>query len=279
MHRRATFENKVSRKPSPDRNRAAREEELKPDLEVVQIGRAESFKAWEHGYPFRTVRWHFHPEYEIHYVVDTTGHFFVGDFIGAFEPGNLVLTGPNLPHNWVSDIAPGAQVAVRSRVVQFTEGFIADAMALIPELACFRDTLERSRRGVLFGRETSAEVMPLLRELVGVRGIRRVEVFLGVIGALNRAGDARTLTSASYQPDPSGFMSTDHGDAPRHRCLSHVRRERRRARSELVHLSRVQRPGNDLVRPGRVRRKPALPAVPGTREDPLAAVSHLSRCR
>jgi AraC-like DNA-binding protein len=213
MHRRATFKNKVSRKPSPDRNRAAREEELKPDLEVVQIGRAESFKAWEHGYPFRTVRWHFHPEYEIHYVVDTTGHFFVGDFIGAFEPGNLVLTGPNLPHNWVSDIAPGAQVAVRSRVVQFTEGFIGDAMALIPELACFRDTLERSRRGVLFGRETSAEVMPLLRELVGVRGIRRVEVFLGVIGALNRAGDARTLTSASYLPDPSGFMSTGINEA------------------------------------------------------------------
>ena len=35
---------------------------MKPDLEVVQIGRAESFKAWEHGYPFRTVRWHFHTQ-------------------------------------------------------------------------------------------------------------------------------------------------------------------------------------------------------------------------
>ena len=46
---------------------------MKPDLEVVQIGRAESFKAWEHGYPFRTVRWHFHPEIEIHHVV-STGH-------------------------------------------------------------------------------------------------------------------------------------------------------------------------------------------------------------
>lgn len=40
---------------------------MKPDLEVVQIGRAESFKTWEHGYPFRTVRWHFHPECELHF--------------------------------------------------------------------------------------------------------------------------------------------------------------------------------------------------------------------
>lgn len=35
---------------------------LQPDLELVRIGERESFKAWEHGYPFHTVRWHFHPE-------------------------------------------------------------------------------------------------------------------------------------------------------------------------------------------------------------------------
>lgn len=108
--------------------------EVKPDLEVVQIGRGESFKAWEHGYPFHTVRWHFHPEYELHHVVETSGRYFVGDFIGSFEPGNLVLTGPNLPHNWVSDTAPGADVPLRSRVVQFSEAFVTDAMALLPEL-------------------------------------------------------------------------------------------------------------------------------------------------
>ena len=112
---------------------------MKPDLEVVQIGRAESFKAWEHGYPFRTVRWHFHPEFELHHVVSTSGRYFVGDFIGTFEPGNLVLTGPNLPHNWVSDTRPARRSPLRSRVVQFTEGFITDAMALMPELAAFRD--------------------------------------------------------------------------------------------------------------------------------------------
>ena len=80
---------------------------MEPDLEVVQIRRGESFAAWSHGYPFRTVRWHFHPEYELHLVVATSGRYFVGDFIGEFEPGNLVLTGPNLPHNWVSDIPQG----------------------------------------------------------------------------------------------------------------------------------------------------------------------------
>ena len=83
------------------------ETDMEPDLEVVQIRPGESFAAWSHGYPYRTVRWHFHPEYELHQVVATKGRYFVGDFIGEFEPGNLVLTGPNLPHNWVSDVPEG----------------------------------------------------------------------------------------------------------------------------------------------------------------------------
>jgi AraC-like DNA-binding protein len=182
---------------------------MKPDLEVVQIGRAESFKAWEHGYPFRTVRWHFHPEFELHHVVATSGRYFIGDFIGTFEPGNLVLTGPNLPHNWVSD---AAQAPVRSRVVQFSEPFITQAMALMPELAGFGCVLDRSRRGVLFGAEAAC-VGPMLAELVQARGPRRLEIFIGVIDALARAGDSRLLASAAYLPDPSRFMSTGMNEA------------------------------------------------------------------
>ncbi len=186
---------------------------MKPDLEVVQIGRSESFKAWEHGYPYHTVRWHFHPEYEIHHVVETSGHLFVGDFIGTFEPGNLVLTGPNLPHNWVSDVSDQTVVPLRSRVVQFSENFIADAMDLLPELAACEDLLEMSRRGALFSQVTARIVAPLLAELVTAQGVRRIEIFIGLLGVLSRAADMRPLTSASYLPDPSGFMSTGINEA------------------------------------------------------------------
>lgn len=70
---------------------------MQPDLELVHIRKGESFAAWRHGYPFRTVRWHYHPEYEIHLVVATSGTFYIGDFVGRFSPGQLIMTGPNLP--------------------------------------------------------------------------------------------------------------------------------------------------------------------------------------
>ena len=186
---------------------------MKPDLEVVQIGRAESFKAWEHGYPFHTVRWHFHPEYELHHVVHTGGHYFVGDFIGSFAPGNLVLTGPNLPHNWVSDLAPDAHIPLRGRVLQFTEQFVRNTTALLPELASFEPLLELSRRGALFTNETSARVGPMLEELVGASDLRRIELFMSIIGTLSRASGVCPLASEAYHPDPSGFMATGINEA------------------------------------------------------------------
>lgn len=55
-----------------------------------------------------------------------------------------MLTGPNLPHK-VGDVPPDAEVPLRSRVVQFSEAFAAEAMRLFPELAACGDMLETSR--------------------------------------------------------------------------------------------------------------------------------------
>ena len=180
---------------------------MKPDLEVVQIRRGESFKAWSHGYPFHTVRWHFHPEYEIHQVVATSGRYFVGDFIGEFEPGNLVLTGPNLPHNWISDVPADVTIPLRGRIIQFSEEFIGDTMKVMPELSGLGALLESSRRGVLFPGSTSEELAPLMEEIVVAQGVRRIELFMMVMGALCRAKSPHPLSSRDYLPDPSGYMS------------------------------------------------------------------------
>lgn len=180
---------------------------VEPDLEVVQIRPGESFAAWSHGYPFRTVRWHFHPEYELHLVVATRGRYFVGDFIGEFEPGNLVLTGPNLPHNWVSHVPKNTTVPLRCRIVQFTEQFIAGMQAALPELSALQPLLEKSRRGVLFSAEVSSRVAPLMHELMDAKGVRRIELFLLILGQLCRGQRDEVLASANYLPDPSGYMS------------------------------------------------------------------------
>ena len=46
---------------------------------------------------------HFHPEYQLFLVLQGKGTRFIGDNIKPFEKGDLVFTGPNLPHVWRSD--------------------------------------------------------------------------------------------------------------------------------------------------------------------------------
>jgi hypothetical protein len=139
--------------------------------------------------------------------VATSGRYFVGDFIGEFEPGNLVLTGPNLPHNWVSDLPPGSTIPLRGRILQFSEEFIGDLMKVMSELSGLAALLEFSRRGALFTRSTSDKIAPLMEEIATANGVRRIELFLMILGTLSRARSERPLSSPNYLPDPSGYMS------------------------------------------------------------------------
>jgi AraC-like DNA-binding protein len=181
---------------------------VQPDLELVAVRRDESFKAWYHGYPYRTVRWHFHPEYEIHLIVATTGKMFVGDHISSFAPGNLVLLGPNLPHNWVSDVPEGETVEQRNLILQFGQAFVTHCMESFPEWRQVEALLAASRRGVLFGAQTSAAIQPLFMELLNARGLRRLMLFMSMLEMLVNAEDSELLASPAYQADPSGFAAT-----------------------------------------------------------------------
>ena len=177
---------------------------MQPDLELVHIRKGESFSAWMHGYPFRTVRWHYHPEYEIHLVVATSGKFYIGDFVGDFEPGQLIVTGPNLPQNWISDIEPGEIVPLRSLVVQFPQSFIDAACAQMPEMDAVRPLLERSRRGLLFDADTSRKVRPLIERLIEAQGLARLALFWEILDRLVQ-GQHEVLASLSFQLDLSRF--------------------------------------------------------------------------
>jgi AraC-like DNA-binding protein len=179
-----------------------------PDLELVAVPRDESFKVWSHGYPYRTVRWHFHPEYEIQLVTSTTGRYFVGDYIGNFAPGNLVMTGSNLPHNWVSNVPHGERVDERCLILQFDAGFIERAVEVFPELKRVESLLDASRWGVLFSEKTGAAAEPIMREMLGAQGMRRITLFLALLDLLVQSVEPVKLASAAYRADPAHYAET-----------------------------------------------------------------------
>lgn len=179
-----------------------------PDLELVAVPRDESCKVWSHGYPYRTVRWHFHPEYEIQLITATTGKYFVGDHIGDFAPGNLVMTGPNLPHNWVSHVPQGGRVDERCLIVQFDADFVVRAIKALPELKRVESLLNASCWGVLFTPETGEAAEPIMREMLGAQGLRRITLFLTLLDLLVQSMGPVKLASAAYRAEPARYGET-----------------------------------------------------------------------
>jgi AraC-like DNA-binding protein len=180
---------------------------MKPDLELVQIRQDQAFKVWSHGYPFRTVRWHFHPEYELHLVTSTIGNRYVGDHIGPFVPGDFVLVGPNLPHNWISNVGPGETVEERCIVLMFSQECISGCLSLFPELRFVERLLKEASQGMKFGASLSERAEPLMRELLQSEGARRISLFIEMLDHLGRDADRTPLASAKFRLDPSVYMS------------------------------------------------------------------------
>src|SRR5690606_26553769 len=94
--------------------------------------------------------WNFHPEYEIHLIRRTTGRYIIGNEVGSFGPGQLMIVGPNVPHDWISDLRPGEMVAERDVVLHFHEDWVLQCAAAIPELHDLGGLLTRATRGIEF---------------------------------------------------------------------------------------------------------------------------------
>jgi AraC-like DNA-binding protein len=182
--------------------------DMKPDLEVVEVLRHESFAVWSHGYPFRTVRWHFHPEYEIQLIMETAGQYFVGDFVGQFVPGNLAFMAPNLPHNWISELPENTTVERRGLICQFSAEFFDDHVMSFPEMRYFEKLTGESRRGVVFSEATGKAARPIMEELLTAVGGRRLILFLTLLDLIAHDEERKLLASRCFSPDPSGYRSS-----------------------------------------------------------------------
>lgn len=154
------------------------------EMEIVDYA-SESLRYLEHGWPSELCRWHAHEEYELHLIVDSYGKAFVGDYIGAFEPGSLYLTGPNLPHNWVTEMDEAEPLELRDVLVQFNHKNFEDAANALHEFRDVLPLLELARSGIEFVDFPFSVAREHMRRIAESKGIERMLAFLSFLNALN----------------------------------------------------------------------------------------------
>ena len=174
---------------------------IAPEIEFVDRT-TRSIRYLEHGWPSELCRWHSHEEYELHLIIATRGKAFVGDHIGEFKAGDLFLTGPNLPHNWVTDEGFNQKVDTRDMLVQFNQDSFDKLAEGFPEFTDLRGMLNMAQSGVYFDGFDHVVARQHLKAIRDSHGANRILALLKFLLLVNEHANKVTLsTSKLIQPE------------------------------------------------------------------------------
>lgn len=155
---------------------------------------------WD-DFPHFTYPWHFHSEFEIVYVMKSSGKRFVADSVEPYQEGDITLMGSNLPHFWKNDVQGDAENAsrVNAIVVQFHKDFFREEINSYPEFHRINELLKRAGRGIHISKTSGEKIGRMLKRLLKLSGLERMLYFIKLMDALARVENYRILASKAYQ--------------------------------------------------------------------------------
>jgi AraC-like DNA-binding protein len=127
---------------------------------------------------------HRHGHFELTWIERGQGLRWVGDSVEPFFDGDLVLVGSETPHLWASRGGPPRQ-GCAATVLQFPPDWIRHTG--LPELTALAPLLARASSGLEVQGPARAEVQRLLARLPGASALRRIAVFIDVMGTLQES--------------------------------------------------------------------------------------------
>jgi AraC-like DNA-binding protein/mannose-6-phosphate isomerase-like protein (cupin superfamily) len=178
--------------------------------EQIDFPGRSAVKVKQREMPHFTYPWHFHPEFEILYVIDGSGTRFVADNIEEFQSGDMALIGSTLPHFWRSDekyMNSGGQLKVKYIVIQFPHDFLKDEIANYPEYHLIGNLLERASRGIWFPSEFTRKIANKIIKVAKSNGFERIILLQDLLQTLAKTNDYKLLAGELYQHEKHSFTN------------------------------------------------------------------------
>jgi AraC-like DNA-binding protein len=148
--------------------------------------------------------WHFHPEFELVLILNSTGRRMVGDHIGYFDEDDLVFMGAGIPHVWINDpqfFNGDAEDKADAIVIHFKDSFLGEKFLSIPEMENFKNILRLSSRGMTFFGETRTKINNLMKGMPAMSGLKRLSALFDIFDLLANSTEYKLLASPSYMQE------------------------------------------------------------------------------
>jgi AraC-like DNA-binding protein/quercetin dioxygenase-like cupin family protein len=156
------------------------------------------------GIPFE---WHHHPEFELTLTLNSRGHRYIGNDVDAYDDGDLVLIGPDLPHSWHSREALDSALPHVALVSWFSREWVDRLTATLPEMSQVRGMLSRASQGICFGHTARAAAVPRIEAMASATPAARLVLLLDVLNLL--CHDDMAMPLANAPRDPTAVLAGD----------------------------------------------------------------------
>ena len=139
--------------------------------------------------------WHFHPQYELTYMIRGTGIRYVGDSMHPFERGDLVLVGRNVPHSWKTIDTKSEHV--KCVIIQWGEMLLKDWLNK-PEFTAIKAIMTKAPHGISFDRETAIALEHLFVSIMDQPPFERLMTFLNILQTLATRSSINLLAGPGF---------------------------------------------------------------------------------
>lgn len=160
--------------------------------------------------PHFTYPWHFHPEFELLYVIEGSGTRFVADNIKEFQSGDLALIGSNLPHFWRSDemyLNSGGHLKIKYIVIQFPNDFLKEEIANYPEYHLIGELLKRASQGIWFLPDFTRKVSKKIIKISTISGFERIILLQELLHSLAKTKEYKLLGGELHQVKNNRYIN------------------------------------------------------------------------
>jgi AraC-like DNA-binding protein len=176
---------------------------MNPIYEKIPTKQSDSFHVHRAVHKYLYTPWHYHPEIEILYVHKGTGTRYAGNSVAPFEPGEIVMIGPHIPHVWQNDkkfYKESSRLFAEVWVIHFLEDFWGKEFSVLPEMRNIQDLISGSSRGILFesGPVTKKKWLSLFRELLQADSDVRLSILLQLLTLLAKCEKIFYLNPAPF---------------------------------------------------------------------------------
>lgn len=155
---------------------------------------------------------HYHKLCELTWVEKGFGNLIIGDYVGSFDEGELILNAPEVPHLWKCDSVfykAEQNKYTKATSVYFPLDLITHITDDIESIRLYEDLMLRAQRGIRFNGTTKKKIVKQIVKISKHRGLTQTGIFLKIVDLLIGTKEYTSLASINYQ------KSTDENDIQR----------------------------------------------------------------